>query len=201
MARRKKGLSQEDIEVWQQVVTRVKRKSIAKPQKIFPETVKKSELKSTAVHLRPFSVGEKAILKTKDRSPSFEDDVRSTSPNMDRKNFQRLVKGKLDIDGALDLHGLTADQAQVRLIAYITQSHAMGLRLLLVITGKGKHERLDEFNRSRGGILRQSLPDWLRGPNMSSKVLQVTQAQPKHGGAGAFYVYLRRSRQQSKFDR
>ncbi|MBT6895418.1 MAG: Smr/MutS family protein, partial [Rhodobacterales bacterium] len=52
----------------------------------------------------------------------------------------------------------------------------------------------DEFQRPINGVLRQSLPDWLSGPSVSDKVLQVTQAQPKHGGTGAFYVYLRRKR-------
>jgi len=101
----------------------------------------------------------------------------------------------MEIDGTLDLHGMTADQAKARLLAYITQSHAMGMRLILVITGKGKHKGYDEFHRPVGGVLRQSLPDWLRGPTLSNKILQVSQAQPKHGGAGAYYVYLRRIRQ------
>jgi len=145
--------------------------------------------------LRPFKVGERAVEKAVQQPPAFHQKNQITSPNMDRKNFQRLLKGQLEIDGTLDLHGLTADQAKARLLAYITQSHAMGMRLILVITGKGKHKGFDEFHRPVGGVLRQSLPDWLRGPTLSNKILQVSQAQPKHGGAGAYYVYLRRIRQ------
>ena len=113
---------------------------------------------------------------------------------MDKKNFKKLVKGKMEIEGTIDLHGLTADQAKIKLIAFIDRSYTLGKRLIIVITGKGKHKGYDEFQRPINGVLRQNLPDWLSGPSVSDKVLQVTQAQPKHGGTGAFYVYLRRKR-------
>jgi DNA-nicking Smr family endonuclease len=149
----------------------------------------------TTPTLRPFKVGEKSTEKKVNQPPAFHEKQKVTSPNMDRRNFQRLVKGQKEIDGTLDLHGLTADQAKARLIAYVTQSHAMGLRLIVVITGKGKHKGFDEFNRPIVGVLRQNLPEWLRGAAIADKILQVSQAQPRHGGAGAFYVYLRRKRQ------
>ena len=199
MKRRKpRGLTGEDLEVWRQVVSRVERtkpiitvKPVVKPvvrAKKVPDTVPSTPM------LRPFKVGERAVEKQVQQPPAFHNAPHRTSPNMDRKNFQRLVKGQLEIDGTLDLHGMTADQAKVRLQAYVNQSHAMGCRLILVITGKGKHKGYDEFRRPVNGVLRQSLPDWLRGPTLANKVLQVSQAQPKHGGTGAYYVYLRRTR-------
>ncbi len=112
---------------------------------------------------------------------------------MDKRNFQRLVRGKLEIDGKLDLHGMTQEQAKIALRSKILQAHSSGKRLILVVTGKGKH-RVDEFNRSIVGVLRQNVPQWLRQPPLSSVVLEVTQAQQRHGGDGAFYVYLRRNR-------
>ena len=126
--------------------------------------------------------------------PDFNNDNKKSSPNMDKKNFNKLLKGKMEIDGTIDLHGLTADQAKIKLIAFIDRSYTLGKRLIIVITGKGKHKGYDGFQRPINGVLRQSLPDWLSGPSVSDKVLQVTQAQPKHGGTGAFYVYLRRKR-------
>ena len=76
----------------------------------------------------------------------------------------------------------------------ISQSHLLGKRLIIVITGKGKHKGFDEFQRPINGVLRKSMPDWVNNSAISQKVLQVTPAQPKHGGDGAFYVYLRRQR-------
>jgi DNA-nicking Smr family endonuclease len=192
--RKPRGLTGEDLEVWRQVVTRVERsKPIVPVKQATPVKKKPSAVPSTPM-LRPFKVGERVVEKQFKQPPAFHNAPQKTSPNMDRKNFQRLVKGQLEIDGTLDLHGLTADQAKVRLLAYVGQSHAMGCRLILVITGKGKHKGYDEFHRPVNGVLRQSLPDWLRGPTLANKVLQVSQAQPKHGGAGAYYVYLRRAR-------
>ena len=195
MRRRKpRGLTGEDLEVWRQVISHVER---TKPVIVVKPVVKVKKQPATVPStpmLRPFSVGERVVEKQFQQPPAFHTAPQHTSPNMDRKNFQRLVKGQLDIDGTLDLHGMTADQAKVRLLAYVSQSHAMGCRLILVITGKGKHKGYDEFHRPVNGVLRQSLPDWLRGPTLANKVLQVSQAQPKHGGAGAYYVYLRRAR-------
>ena len=70
----------------------------------------------------------------------------------------------------------------------------MGNRLLLIITGKGNKKTVDEFNRPKSGVLRSGVPEWLKSGPMSDAVLQVMQAHPKHGGGGAYYVYLRRRR-------
>ena len=116
------------------------------------------------------------------------------SPNMDKRNFQRLLKGRIEIDETLDLHGMTAEQARAQLVLALQRAHGRGARLVLVITGKGKRTHIDEFNRPRSGVLRAALPDWLRAGALAGIVLQVTQAHPRHGGKGAFYVYLRRRR-------
>ncbi|MEZ8007214.1 MAG: Smr/MutS family protein [Amylibacter sp.] len=197
VGRKPRGLTQEDLEIWRQVAAQLKRDK--------PEIPMMSSIKGTRIHkavqplpsiptIRSFMVGEKVMESKISQPPNFYQERQRTSPNMDGKNFQRLVRGQLEVEGTLDLHGLTADQAKAQLMAYITHSHAMGKRLIIVITGKGKHKGYDEFNRPIKGILRQNLPDWLSGPALSQKVLQVSQAQPKHGGSGAYYVYLRRKR-------
>ena len=84
----------------------------------------------------------------------------SETPNhqMDRKNFDRLRKGKIKPDARLDLHGMTAVQAHSELTAFIHKSHAAGKRLALVITGKGNSFRTEEgIMPTRQGILRHSL--------------------------------------------
>lgn len=123
-------------------------------------------------------------------APSFS---KSVTPHMDRKNFQRLLRGKFEIEMRLDLHGLTQDQARQILRSKILQAYDQGKRLVLVITGKGK-TRKDEFNRAVHGVLRESLPQWVREPPLNAIVLETAQAQHHHGGAGAYYIYLRRKR-------
>ncbi|MEM7243238.1 MAG: Smr/MutS family protein [Pseudomonadota bacterium] len=191
----KRGLSEEDIAIWQQITRRIERlnpdreATVIVPKKSPP--LKKVDAKP-APAITPFRIGEAA--KPVKQAPNIVGQPTDRSPNMDRKNFQRLLKGKFEIDATLDLHGMTADQAKVQMIQFISNAHRQGFRLVLVITGKGKRTHTDTFNRERGGVLRQSLPDWVRSSAITDKILQVTQAQPKHGGGGAFYVYLRRKR-------
>ncbi|MEE9455469.1 MAG: Smr/MutS family protein [Paracoccaceae bacterium] len=114
---------------------------------------------------------------------------------MDRRRFEQLRKGKIKPDARLDLHGLTADQAHSQLIAFIHRSHGAGKRLALVITGKGNTTHAEEgIMPTRQGILRHSLPHWLDRADLRPLILQITPAHAKHGGGGAYYVYLRRSR-------
>ncbi len=186
-----KKLSDDEKLLWRTVTERVSpmRESFA-----FEPSVK-SKLKSSVIRqkakLTEFHIGQKA--KAAQFTPSGETSPKGVSANMDKKNFQRLVRGKLEIDGKLDLHGLTQEQAKMMLRVKLLQAHERGKRLILVVTGKGK-QRTDEFNRQIVGVLRQNVPMWLRQAPLSSIVLEVTSAQQRHGGEGAFYVYLRRNR-------
>ena len=192
-----KSVSQEDLEVWKKITIQLKRN---KPEVLIKKNISGLKIKKSskslpkAPELKPFIIGEKVLKKEKIILPNFHEDNKINSPNMDKKNFKKLVKGKMEIEGTIDLHGLTANQAKIKLITFINHSYSLRKRLIIVITGKGKHKGFDEFQRPINGVLRQNLPEWLSGPSVSNKVLQVTQAQPKHGGAGAFYVYLRRQR-------
>ena len=62
----------------------------------------------------------------------------------------------------------------------------------LVITGKGKIQKDTGPIPRQVGILRHQVPQWLRMPPLRDKVLQVSEAHGKHGGSGAYYVYLRK---------
>ena len=110
---------------------------------------------------------------------------------MDARRFGKLKRGKLAPEDRIDLHGLTLDEAHAELVPFILSAWASGLRLVLVITGKGKPR--DEGFMSRPiGVLRQQVPHWLKMPPLAPIVLQVSEAHQRHGGGGALYVYLRR---------
>lgn len=114
----------------------------------------------------------------------------SATAGIDRRTADRLRRGKLPIEGVLDLHGLRQDEAQVQLTDFLTRVHRSGRRCVLVITGKG--QRGDTAHE--GGILRRMLPVWLARAPLADKILLHTPAQPKDGGSGAFYILLRRQR-------
>ncbi|MDJ0628512.1 MAG: Smr/MutS family protein [Rhodobacter sp.] len=114
--------------------------------------------------------------------------------HMDRKAFTQLKRGKLKPEARVDLHGMTLAQAHPALNRFIADAFARGRRLVLVITGKGKTARDDGPIPVRRGLLRHQVPQWLAHPSLSYAVLQVTEAHLRHGGSGAYYVYLRRKR-------
>jgi DNA-nicking Smr family endonuclease len=111
-----------------------------------------------------------------------------TVAGVDRATAERLRRGALAIDGRLDLHGLTQDEAHAALERFLAGSAARGRRCVLVITGKGLG---DSFGR---GVLRQAVPRWLNEAPNRARILAVMPAQPRHGGAGALYVLLKRNR-------
>lgn len=137
--------------------------------------------------LPAFRLGEKARTQT---TPAP-----APSPlQMDAKAFGRMKRGKLAPEARIDLHGLTLAEAHPDLIHFILGAHAQGLRLVLVITGKGKAKPDHGPIPQRIGALRHQVPHWLRLAPLGPVVLQITEAHLRHGGAGAFYVYLRRGR-------
>jgi DNA-nicking Smr family endonuclease len=107
-----------------------------------------------------------------------------------RRMRQRVARGKSEIDARLDLHGLTQAQAHSSLLHFLRNASARGARLVLVITGKGGQGDAER------GVLRRQLPHWLALPEFRAFVIGYEQAHIAHGGEGAWYVSVRRSRAQ-----
>ena len=110
---------------------------------------------------------------------------------MDARAFGRMARGRLVPEARLDLHGMTLAEAHPELVRFVLGAQARGLRLVLVITGKGGPGGDGPADRPRG-VLRRQVPHWLRLPPLAAAVLQVAEAHPRHGGSGALYLYLRR---------
>ena len=113
---------------------------------------------------------------------------------MDGKLVRKLTRGKLTPEARIDLHGMTQDQAHLALESFILRSWNAQRRLVLVITGKGRDRDGEGPIPERGGVLRMQVPRWLRQGQLALAVLDLTPAHRRHGGDGAFYVYLRRNR-------
>lgn len=143
--------------------------------------------------IAPFEVGAKRASQA-GASITYVPPQGDSRLNMDRKAFLKMKGGKLIPEARLDLHGMTLAQAHPTLIGFITDAYAQGMRLVLVITGKGKDRDTGGPIPTRRGVLRHQVPDWLRMAPISPLVLQVSEANRKHGGQGALYVYLRRAR-------
>ena len=112
-----------------------------------------------------------------------------------RSGEKRVRRGRLEIDGRIDLHGLTQDQALRSLRHFLQMAHAGGYRTVLVITGKGFKSRERDTAPweavEEPGVLRRKLPEWLGLPEFSQYVSGFAKSHTRHGGSGAFYVTLR----------
>lgn len=111
---------------------------------------------------------------------------------------RRLRKGLVRPDLSIDLHGHTLVSAQALLDEAIRRGLMRGARVLLVVAGRLRPgaDRLPQMHgdpRPRGAI-RASLPDWLAYSPHADQVVALRPAHISHGGAGAVYVILRRSR-------
>lgn len=200
--RKPRHLSAEERALWQSVAQRTKpltseKKTKAKPMPQLSGTKKAEKpTEDVADPISAFRLGEKAPLKSGGHSlaPALAEGLVNVPLQMDSKQHGRMKRGKLSPEARIDLHGMTLAEAHPALISFIMGAQTDGLRLVLVITGKGKDRDTGGPIPTRFGVLRHQVPQWLQLPPLRSAVLQVTPAHIRHGGGGAYYVYLRRVR-------
>lgn len=122
--------------------------------------------------------------------PSAALPEKAVDPSIRRK----LGRGRIEIDGTIDLHGMTQNEARGALHRYLHARVGRGDRTILVITGKGLKTDNDYIAAmSERGILRTMLPIWLSEPGLAPLVSGWSVAARGHGGEGAWYVRLRRA--------
>lgn len=91
-------------------------------------------------------------------------------------------RGRVKIDAKVDLHDMTRAEARPALVQAVIRASNRNYRCLLVITGKGP--RLE-------GVLRQSFRSWLEAPDIRPLIASYAPAHIRHGGSGAWYVFLK----------
>jgi DNA-nicking Smr family endonuclease len=132
------------------------------------------------------------------KTPSKAQLTQSVLPGLDGRTSQRLRRGALEPEARLDLHGLTESVAHTALAAFLRTAHGRGMRLVLIVTGKGpRHVASDkpfdlELDSRTRGVLKAMTPRWLKEPGLAPLIADMRPAHARHGGAGALYVYLRK---------
>lgn len=197
MSRRRKSLSADDEQLWQRVA------ATAVPLHRLP-LPKSVEAKPHPVRKRPehdalpgfgqllSAPAARAGKATVSLQPTIEQAVAAHPLRMDHGTFRRMGRGKLMPEARLDLHGMTLAEAHPALIGFVLRAHSSGLRLILVITGKGKRSEEGGPIPQRPGALRHQVPFWLHAAPLAGIVQQIAPAHQRHGGTGAYYAYLRR---------
>lgn len=105
--------------------------------------------------------------------------------------LKKLRRGEFSYQAHLDLHGATRLEARPMVQQFVLKKQAQGLRCLLIICGRGLN------SKNREPVLKEHLVRWLTRSPLKGLVLAFCCARSWDGGAGAFYVLLRRSKSQT----
>jgi DNA-nicking Smr family endonuclease len=153
-----------------------------------PQVIAKTKAKKPAAKPKPGN-GERGQEKCE---AVFRPAARQQK-ELDGTTRERLKRGGVRPQASMDLHGLTQDAAHRALLSFLQRSGKGGLRLLLVVTGKGNPKDEGEgWTMREHGVLKEMVPRWLNEPEFAGLIAGSTQAHIRHGGAGALYVYLRK---------
>ena len=185
--RRKRGLSEEERTLWESVARQIR------PLRKRPRAAKAPAASSdidTPVAAKPAASPKPLPLAKISRvsKPNAAPAAPPLAP-LGRRERSQLSRGRKEIDARLDLHGMTQARAHRTLFGFLQRAHSDGLTFVLVITGKGKMGA-----QSERGVLRRQVPEWLSLPEFRSLVVGFEEAHVGHGGEGALYVRVRRSR-------
>ena len=112
-------------------------------------------------------------------------------PNKDfKKKKKQILKTK-----HIDLHGLTLEQANIKIQQFINGSFENNVSKIVVVTGKGLHSNTekDPYVSKDFSILKYSVRDHIENnPELMKKITEIKQAEIKDGGSGAFYIFLKK---------
>lgn len=205
---RKSGTSDEDRALWDHVTRSVRayekrpRRSVEskarqqgteqkEPRKIPPATGSNKPKPPAAKKSAGIATPQKSTLHVGAAAKPSGKTIggAASGPLADDGTAQSLRRKKWPLEKTLDLHGMTQTAAHQALLRFVALADRQDKRTLLVITGKGS--RL-----AGGGVLRRMLPMWLEEPPLRAKVLACTPARSEDGGDGAFYIRLRKKKQE-----
>jgi DNA-nicking Smr family endonuclease len=120
----------------------------------------------------------------------------SSSPQntLDGTWDKKIDTGRVTPDRTIDLHGYNLVAAHHRLDLGLDQAIRDGARVILLITGRPPRAGASRLDLPLRGIIRELVGDWLAASRHASSIAAIRNAHPRHGGAGALYIVLRRIR-------
>ena len=114
-------------------------------------------------------------------------------PNKDTK----FNKKKIFETRSIDLHGYTLDAANKTIEDFINKAFLENVNKIIVVTGKGIHSdnEKDPYVSKDLSILKYSVPEFIsNNPSLMSIINEITDAKIEDGGAGAFYIFLKKNK-------
>jgi len=152
------------------------------------------EIKNTEKPFRPLTPEQLAAMRAapQNSKPAQRKSL-GTNPKeaRDASAHKGVRRGRVEPQAQLDLHGMGREQAFSRLLSFLSGQRTQGARCVLVITGRGTRDL---------GVLRQDFSRWMGLDQFGTIVASYAPAHSRHGGKGAWYVFLRKpSRLENKF--
>lgn len=181
MTRKKRPLSEDEHALWTAVTRAIKplrRRKTMPPEEIAPPVLPPRKLAKVAKAV-PLAAPPTARAAPPPLAP------------LGRRMRQKIGRGAEQIEARIDLHGMTQASAHSALVHFLHRAQRDGVRVALVITGKGKAGADPHAER---GVLKRQVPLWLESPELRPLVVGFEAATIGHGGAGALYVRMRRPR-------
>jgi DNA-nicking Smr family endonuclease len=192
--RRRRGLTEEDKELWAFVTREVEPLKRRRRRKPLPKEVAAPAAVEATPEPPPSKPAKAARPAPVPKPPAPKPPPLTPLAALDRHERRRIVRGTKAIDGRIDLHGMRQDEAHGALRGFLHHAQAHGHSMVLVITGKGAPGDRAIGRDDERGVLRRVVPQWLRLPDLRGFVVGFEEAHQGHGGSGALYVRLRRSR-------
>ena len=116
---------------------------------------------------------------------------KDTLPNKDLNSSREKTLKTL----TFDLHGYSLDEANSKIDFLIKNSYENGVGKLIIVTGKGLHSEneKDPYISKDLGILKYSVPDYINSKKeLMILINEIKEANKEDGGAGAFYIFLKK---------
>lgn len=192
---RRRGLTPEERALWRRVARAVR------PLRPGAETddAAAGDVPVAAASKRPARAQSKAAISPLARRATAAPVVADPFAAGDPKAERHIRRGRKAIDAVFDLHGHTQSSARAALYGFLLEARSRGYGCVLIITGKGV--RPDGSRSGLGtGVLRARFRDWVRDHDFGQHITRVSPAHQRHGGDGAFYVFLKRNKMQRNSD-
>jgi len=195
MKRPARRLSAEEAALWARVAQTITPLDGRRPAAPLPE----DSAPPVAAPPEPAPKGKRRIAPSPPPPPPAAP-ARSPEPRaLDRHGLdaswdRRLARGLVAPDFTLDLHGASLEAAHSRLDHGLTLAMAQGARLVLLVTGRSRPHDGPAGRGERRGAIRAKVFDWLEAGPHGARIAAIRPAHPRHGGAGAVYIVLRKPR-------
>ena len=122
------------------------------------------------------------------------EDFLSKKESLPNKDAESLKK-KINKSDRYDLHGYSLEEANKKIKDLILNAYENQITKLIIVTGKGLHSDNEKnpYVSKDLGILKYSVPEYIKGNiDLTSKIIDIQDANIEDGGSGAFYIFLKK---------